>query len=155
MNYTPADSTKRRHQGFSLVEVVLAIAIAAVGLVAIMGLFPQGLISGQNAADDSLLAIIVQDVIAQRKIDIQTGTGGAALGIPATQLYYFMPDGKETNSTSANLARYKCKMTSTADPVLPLETTQLEIVWPWFKADGTSCAPLNTNIFFTEIAAYR
>lgn len=156
MNTTFCNRIHHRDQAFSLVEVVLAIAIVAIGLVAILGLFPQGLTSGQNAADDSLLAVIVQDVIAQRKIYIQNYPN--QIGLPdLNQPYWFLPDGSTTTAANANTARYKCEMFCGPVTGIPnLETNQVRVLWPWFQASGNNAyKPLNTNSYFTQIAAYQ
>lgn len=153
MNNTIHNRIHRREQAFSLVEVVLAIAIIAIGLVAILGLFPQGLTSGQNASDDSLVAVIAQDVITRRKIDIQ---GNPAILGTSPGDSWFLPDGSETSAGSANTARYKCKVIcAPVAGIANLESTRVEIVWPWFKPAGDGYSPLSTNVFVTEIAAYQ
>ncbi len=51
--------------GFSLTEVVLSVAIVAVSVVGIMAAFPTGLKAGRDARDDSMIAMIAQDVFAR------------------------------------------------------------------------------------------
>jgi prepilin-type N-terminal cleavage/methylation domain-containing protein len=51
--------------GFSLTEVVLAVAIVAVACVGVMTAFPTGLKAGRDARDDSMIAMIAQDVFAR------------------------------------------------------------------------------------------
>lgn len=155
MKHISNDHLHRSSQGFSLIEVVMAIAIVAVGLVAILGLIPQGLKSARNAADDSLVAVIAQDTIAQRKIYILNNHDKIGTTDP-NQPYYYMADGTYTNPPSANLAMFRCEVTSTKDQNLNLETTQVRILWPWYRSDlpPGSFYPLNTNVFMTAITAY-
>lgn len=144
MSVTPA---------FSLIEVVLALAVVTVAMVTILGLFPQGLNSARNAIDDSLIAIIVQDTITSRRIDIQTGVSTiGASGIPSR---WFTPDGKETNAANASVAMFKCDViTSLVGGISNLENTRVRVVWPWFAVDTSTKSPPNTNIFVTEITRY-
>src|SRR5258707_8255808 len=48
--------------GFTLVEVMLALAIVSIGLIAILGLLPTGLRSARDAADNTISATVIQDV---------------------------------------------------------------------------------------------
>lgn len=50
--------------GFSLVEVTLAIAVVAIGLVGILAVFPLGLNAARTAADTTQMASVAQDEIA-------------------------------------------------------------------------------------------
>jgi hypothetical protein len=45
-----------------MVEIVLALAVAAIGLVAILGLLPQGLQASRDAADNTISATLAQDI---------------------------------------------------------------------------------------------
>jgi hypothetical protein len=138
---------------FSLVEVVLAVAVVAVGLITIIGLFPQGLTSARRAMDDSFSAIIAEDTIAARRILIQTGNANIGSVAPADSRRWYTPEGTVTNDPS--LAMYKCEITAKklADG---LESTHVLVVWPWYNADPVtkSPPPPNTNAFVTEIARY-
>ncbi|MEI8315028.1 MAG: prepilin-type N-terminal cleavage/methylation domain-containing protein [Verrucomicrobiota bacterium] len=56
--------TSRAPHGFSLVEVTLAVAIVAIGIVGILALFPLGMDAVRKAADDTQMMTIGQDIIA-------------------------------------------------------------------------------------------
>lgn len=150
----PHLKTRSTASGFSLVEVVLAMAVVAVGLITIIGLFPQGLTSARRAMDDSLCAMIAQDVIAERRILIQNG--GAQIGIvnAADSPRFYTPEG--TNTTDASSALYRCEVTNTpVATIANLENTQVRIVWPWYTTGSSTNAPPNTNVFVTMIAKYQ
>jgi hypothetical protein len=52
----------RRQLAFSLVEVVLALGVVAVGVIAILGVFPTALQIGHSAQDETRAAQIAQSV---------------------------------------------------------------------------------------------
>ena len=64
MNPLSTASRKQSDSAFSLIEVVLALAVSAIGLVAILGLLPQGLQASRDAADNTISATIVHDIFS-------------------------------------------------------------------------------------------
>lgn len=54
-----------RHHAFTLVEVALAIAVVAIGLVGVLALFPLGLRATRGATDDTQMATIGQEFISK------------------------------------------------------------------------------------------
>jgi uncharacterized protein (TIGR02598 family) len=141
---------------FSLIEVVLALSIVAIGLVTIIGLFPQGLTSARNAVDDSLCGIIAQDTIADRRIEIQNGGTVTVVGTP---IRWYAANGTEITATPINpaTAMFQVVITATPVPGIPnAESTQIQILWPWYNSSLTTKTPPppNTNTFYTEITKY-
>ena len=62
-------------KGFSLLEILIALAVMLVGIVGVMSLFPVGLRASKVAENYTLAAIL-----AQQKIDEAKLTGFASLG---------------------------------------------------------------------------
>ena len=52
----------RRQLAFSLVEVVLALGVIAVGVIAILGVFPTALQTGHSAQDETRAPQIAQTI---------------------------------------------------------------------------------------------
>ncbi len=81
--------------GFSLVEVTLAVAIAALALITFLGLLPQGLEISRKTAlmttNSNVVEQIVRD-LESAKWDMLPSTG--------TQLRYFDDQGVEVSSNS-------------------------------------------------------
>lgn len=57
----------RPRRGFSMVEVVLALAIAAFCLMSLLGLFSVGITTGRDSAEEMLAAHIAQSLVATRR----------------------------------------------------------------------------------------
>jgi uncharacterized protein (TIGR02598 family) len=60
-------------RGFSLVEVVLALGVAAVAFTAIMGLFPLGLDMSRETHEETQAALIAQSILGDLRDDYQSG----------------------------------------------------------------------------------
>lgn len=54
--------TKRRDVGFTLVEILIAMAVFLIGVVAIIGVFPEGLRTTSKSVDDTVAGYVVQSV---------------------------------------------------------------------------------------------
>ena len=62
-----------RVAGFSLVEVVLAMSVAAVAFSALMGLLPLGLDMSRETHEETQAALIAQTIFGDLRDDYQTG----------------------------------------------------------------------------------
>ena len=58
----------RGTSGFSLVEVTIAMAIAAVSMVTIMGMLPQGIKTMRDAGDEAIIGRIHQQVLNELQV---------------------------------------------------------------------------------------
>jgi len=148
--------------GFSLVEVCLAVAVIAVGLLAVIGLFPQGLHAARNAADNTLSAMIVQDLMDDIRLN-STNTNfkicsyclppHAYLGDPLTtnDIIWFDAQGDIVPPYDTN-GYFRVEIIYQPDPsdIPSLYKVAATMVWP-----ALSTAPQNTNVFVTKIASYH
>ena len=119
-------STKRRTSvaAFSLVEVALATGIAGFCLLAVFGLVPLGVSTGQTASDQIAASSILTHVLADlRATPMTSPPGGAAtsleykiaLGVQKT-LYFGSAVGSagqqfSASTTLANTSRYRLTVT--------------------------------------------
>lgn len=66
-------------RGFSLVEVTIAMAIASVALVTLMGLIPQGMKTMEEAGDKAIEARIQQQLLNELQLTPFDDKGGTSL----------------------------------------------------------------------------
>ncbi|HTS19674.1 MAG TPA: prepilin-type N-terminal cleavage/methylation domain-containing protein [Verrucomicrobiae bacterium] len=141
-----------RQTGFSLVEIVIALAVVSLGLIAVIGLIPQGTQAGRDAADNTLAATIAHDTLNTMRLTALTTWPPTAPPIS----YY---DAQGTNSvnnftTDPQDAYFHIVVTPTLSATIPnLYVVTAMITWP--DKPGITVAPPNTNIFVTTIADYE
>ncbi len=174
MNSHSTTSRKRNDNAFSLIEVVLALAVAAIGLMAILGLLPQGLEASRNASDNTIAATLVHDIFSTIRTSPFTsvtnvnslgfnlptsppcnlGTfNNSTIGSPVVSSYF---DKAGFTPTVTN-ADFYYKVVLTFQPEIPLNGTwaavsmvTATVVWP-----ALSASPINTNVFVTKVAQYN
>ncbi len=154
----------QRRTGFSLVEVMLALAIVSLGIVAILGLLPSGLQAGRDAADNTLSATIVQDIFSNLRAGSFTnatvcdtcailqnlGTYSNA-GNPVVDYYDYA--GFSTNQAAAY---YRVVLTYTPQPmqVFPPQSPSLTRVTATVFWPAQSKKIVGSSVFVTQIARY-
>ncbi len=79
----------RQNAGFSLVEIVIALGLVAVALVAILSLLPVAMNASRDSIGDTRASLIVQDV-GSRVRGLLTN---AALALPLTTNYFYNSEG--------------------------------------------------------------
>jgi len=62
-NTTPAMAGKGGRTGFTLIEVALAVLVLGVGLLAVFSLFPSGLRSAEEGADDTKCGLFAETIL--------------------------------------------------------------------------------------------
>ncbi len=157
---TPPHSLRRHRSGFTLVEVTLAIAVAMIGIVAVLGLLPQGMQSARSAVDNTITATIAENIFSQLRVgsfannvickDANcTGTLAFHLNVSEAGSLNYDQSGLPTN-TNGGLSYYLVNLTATNTPGnANLTLVQATIVWPAYTK-----SPPNTNIFTTAITWY-
>jgi hypothetical protein len=75
-------SINLRSGGFSIIEVVLALGVIAIGVVAVLGVFPVALSTGRSAQDATRAPHIAQAIITAIASQAQSSLGAPA-PIPA------------------------------------------------------------------------
>ena len=84
--------SRQRRAGFSLVEIALALGIAAFALIAIFGLLPVGINSNKTAAEQTAVVDIATGLIADmRQAPTAAAIATAAAATPPVVLYPLSP----------------------------------------------------------------
>ncbi len=142
---------RKRRAGFSLVEVAIALGIAAFCLVALLGLLPLGLNSTRAASEETLAMNIATAVIADLK-SVPNLSGTSSSSPQVSKLYqlslplpgassvptpFLVTETGKITTAANNDARYLVTMTMTAPPNNLSVSNQLQptlvnirISWP-------------------------
>jgi uncharacterized protein (TIGR02598 family) len=126
---------KQRVAAFSLVEVTLALGIAAFCLIAVVGLVPVGVQTNRNATSQTAATNILSSVVS----DLRASVPGQGLSAKyrisrakatATTLY-FDGQGQATTSRGAN-SRYRLYVQIANNPaaVVYPNYVWLRVTWP-------------------------
>jgi hypothetical protein len=135
-------------QAFTLVEVTLALAAAIIGIVALMGLIVVSHRAARTAADDTIVATIVQDIFTDLRRQPFTGGPGYNLAGAGTDTLYFDANGFDASSGPAGNQYYRLHLEYGPDYATgSLAIVRAVVVWP-----SASTAPANTNVFVTKVA---
>jgi uncharacterized protein (TIGR02598 family) len=121
----------RRVHAFSLVEVTLALGIAAFCLIAVFGLLPIGVQTNRNATSQTaarnILAAVVSDLRATSKATNTSLQFAITFGTPKT--LYFDGSGQFTNLLDAN-SRYRLNVTWNSSGWNGLSYADVKVTWP-------------------------
>lgn len=147
-------SLRTQDPGFSLVEVIIAMGIAAFCLVAMIGLIPSGLrqvkISSEQTAATAILASVVNDI---RNIPSGTnatnslvyGVSIPAAGLTANTFFYLNEDG--SRNPAASTARYAFSNSLTSsNNAAALTSGRALLWWPAAATLGNAQGSVETAI---------
>jgi uncharacterized protein (TIGR02598 family) len=114
--------------GFSLVEVTLALGIAAFCLIAVFGLVPVAVLTNRNATSQTAATNVIASVIADMRATTSSTSPqyGITFGTPKT--LYFDGAGQFTTSLGAN-SRYCVSVTFPSSPS-GLSYADIKAIWP-------------------------
>lgn len=141
----------RRRTGlgsFTLVEVMIAIAVIAFGLVSILGLMAYALQLVQQTDNYSRLSNVSGQVLAQFNSQPYSVSTNCAT---TNAVYYYTFEGLPTNSAGAY---YQCNVTNADLATWTLTNVmQIQVSIRWPKLPGTAPFP-NTNVIITSTLNY-
>ena len=144
----------RTKNGFSLIEVVLALAVFSFAVIAVVGLVPSGLVSLQSSSADSLALNVLQDISQDIALTTQAPVTSRtsprykipvpipSTATPPSPLTYYFNDGGVL-AASNTTARYKVTVTIIPPGAIAgggaYQATQvyLRATWPAAAKPGT------------------
>ena len=149
-----------RRSAFSLVEVVLALGVISIAIVAILGLVPTGLQTSHSSQDETRAAQIAQSVLAG--VASQSQTNFAAVKLPvssgtvptvdltgsSTTQLYASNDGHISQSATGATYNIAVILDSNVtadgfDPSLANRVT-IQVRWPLDPNPGATPSPSQT-----------
>src|SRR6266496_4063891 len=119
-----------RASAFSLVEVTLAIGVAAFALIAVFGLLPVGVQTNRNATSQTAATNITAAVVADLRATPTTSSTSSQFAITfgTARTLYFDGAGQFTTSLSA-YSRYQVNVTFPSSPT-GLSYADVKVTWP-------------------------
>lgn len=126
---------------FSLVELTLALGIAAFCLISVFGLLPIGLKTNHNAIAQSASASIIASVVSDMRATPKASGTSTQFGITfgAAKTLYFDGDGTRSTSIGPN-SRYQLNVNFPPNPSGPTGVTfaYLKVTWPAAASTATA-----------------
>src|SRR5262245_18920339 len=120
-----------KSSAFSLVEVTLALGVAAFCLIALFGLIPVSMQTNRNAtsqtAATSIIAGVEADLRATPTANATSAQFGITFGTNAT--LYFDGAGQATTLLTTN-SRYQLNVTWNNAPPTGSQYADLKVTWP-------------------------
>lgn len=146
----------QRAQGFTLVEVTLAIGIIAFALLAVLALVPVGLNSGRAAIDATRTTLILSDAQNRARIAGTSATFTNATNVTLPNLYYDQ-DGLALPGYAGALYRAIVTIEATWGANAPppnvdsgfLRPVTIQLGWPVNASDGSVLAVNADRASFT------
>ena len=147
----------RNELSFSLVEVTLALGVAAFALIAVYGLLPIGLNSNRTAIEQTAATNIATSIVADLRATFPTSTTSPRLGMsipaagssPSTVTYYLDENGGPFPAPSAVTpnSRYRATISWIAPATGTRTATLATIALGWPAPASTANAAGSVTVF--------
>ena len=142
---------------FSMIEMVVALGVAAFCLIAVFGLMPVGVQTNQRSTSQTAATGILSSVIADmRATPLASATTtqyqitiGTLTTPPVPKTLYFNGEGQFVSNSPAADSRYRLDVTFPANPVGANAATfaYLRVTWPAAADPATSTAGGSNEMF--------
>ncbi|MCX6997569.1 MAG: hypothetical protein NTV49_10895 [Kiritimatiellaeota bacterium] len=145
----PANHLQRR-AGFSMVEVALAILVLSVGLLAVFGLFADGLGANQKTIEDTQSALFADEVLNGFRAAALTNAWAAQPNITIPEIW---KTPRDISYGVLNVRDYKYSNNVTADYTYRygLSTNAMGNVQGVTLTVYPGIGGTTTNVFYTEV----
>lgn len=146
----------RTHRaGFTLTEIVLALAVIATAFIAVLGLLPTGLDASRQAADSTVVATILEDL--HNRLQGQPLKTGAASFSPAffDDHGVFIPADANPGERARRLYRAEVKVGAWKNKpagTSALRPVTIELSWPVNVQTGGALGKDNPKTVVTYAA---
>jgi uncharacterized protein (TIGR02598 family) len=144
--------SSRKKTAFSLVELVLAIGVAAFGLIATLGMLPVATKTQQASVEQTKANAIISQIVGDLRADVRLPPGQASkvqgdysnlhghwrqVAIPDT--LYFDNDTHEIQygGSAPGNAVFKATITYMSPPDVTTSIAQIVVSWPASQSDLT------------------
>jgi len=138
--------TKRFTSAFSLIEVTLALGIAAFCLIAVFGLIPVAALTNRNATSQSAATNIIASVIADMRATTSPTSPQYGITFGTCRRLYFDGSGQvvasvvcTNNATPPATSRYRLNVSFPTSPT-GLSYADVRVTWP-APVDPTTTTP--------------
>jgi uncharacterized protein (TIGR02598 family) len=149
----------RASSAFSLVELVLALGVAAFAMTAILGMLPAGLKTQQAGVQQTTANQIISEILADLRADVRLPPGQASkestqgfglsghwAAVATPDTLYFTNQAKQTGSVNASPpptdAVFRAKIIYYAPPTPGYTTSLADITVSWpAQVDPTTGVP--------------
>jgi len=164
-----------KNRAFSLVEVVLALGVASIALVSVIGLMGVAVNTSGRAGHDTLLVAMTNGVLNDLRAaefdalwkakprEEKKPVAPAASAAPLDSIYYFSNEGAPVGVAKKDefSTIYQCVVKKTPDPTSQLSTgspynlvkLQLTFTWP-VSANTDPAKRPNRQTIYASIARY-
>jgi uncharacterized protein (TIGR02598 family) len=152
-------SSLHKTAAFSLVEVTLAMGVAAFALIAILGMLPAGLKTQQASVQQTTANEIISQILADLRADVRLPPGQASkestqglglsghwVAVATPDTLYFTNQANQTGSVNASPvpadAVFRAKITYYSPPTPGYTTSLADITVSWpAQVDPTTGVP--------------
>ena len=119
---------QRSRSAFSLIELTLALGIAAFSLIALFGLVPIAVQINRNATSQTAATNIIASVITDMRATTSSTSPQYGITFGTANTLYFDSAGQFTISLGAN-SRYRASVTFPTSPT-GLSYADIRVTWP-------------------------
>jgi uncharacterized protein (TIGR02598 family) len=138
-----------RASAFSLIEVTLALGVAAFCLLAVFGLMPVGVQTNRNATSQTAATNIIAAVVSDLRATPSASTVSSQFAITfgTAKTLYFDGAGQSATSLTAD-SRYQVNITWNSSAPTGSRYADLKVTWPAAATSANASGSVETFAAF-------